>query len=138
MNRLGVHSKRELVGVHAHLVIVVATAIVMLPEGIDFQVFDGMRTKAEQAENIARGVSWTMKSRHLTGHAVDLVPIVDGRLSWDDNDDADRQARINHAFSCISVAMSEAALLHSIPVQSGWDLWGKDKPHFQLPKRYYA
>jgi peptidoglycan L-alanyl-D-glutamate endopeptidase CwlK len=136
MNSFGVKSKRELQGVHAHLVIVTTTALVMLPNGTDFCVFDGLRTKAEQLENINRGVSWTMKSRHLTGHAVDLVPIVNGQLRWD-SPDPEEQLLITASFSSIAMAMAEAAELHNVPIESGFALWGKDKPHFQLPKGYY-
>ncbi|QQG33666.1 endolysin [Cronobacter phage A24] len=33
-----------------------------------------VRTEEEQRANIAKGVSWTMKSKHLTGEAVDMAP----------------------------------------------------------------
>ena len=32
---------------------------------------------------MAEGKSQTMRSRHLTGHAVDVVAIVDGKVTWD-------------------------------------------------------
>lgn len=131
----GYKSRRELVGVHSDLVIVVATALTTCP--VDFAVFDGMRTPAEQQENIRKGVSWTMNSRHLTGHAVDLVPIVDGRLSWDDPEDPERQARIDRAFDEIKGAMADAAARHNVPIQWGFAMWKKDKPHYQLPKQEY-
>jgi hypothetical protein len=40
-----------------------------------------LRTDERQAELVARGASRTMDSRHLTGHAVDLVAL-DGEVSW--------------------------------------------------------
>ncbi len=86
--RLGRGSKRELRGVHPDLVEVVKKAILITKQ--DFTVHDGMRTVAEQRENIARGVSRTMKSKHLPqadgwSHAVDLVPYINGRLRWEWN-----------------------------------------------------
>ena len=84
--KFGTHSRRELIGVHP-LVIAVATRAIENTEQ-DFTVHDGLRTKAEQEEYVRTGVSWTMKSRHLTqedghGHAVDLVPYINGRLRWE-------------------------------------------------------
>jgi peptidoglycan LD-endopeptidase CwlK len=32
------------------------------------------RTPAEQTAAVARGVSWTLKSKHLTGDAIDVAP----------------------------------------------------------------
>lgn len=83
---LGNKSKLELRGVHPKLVAVVERAIEITEQ--DFSVHDGLRTEAEQRENVRRGVSQTMKSLHLTqddgfGHAVDLVPWVNGKLRWE-------------------------------------------------------
>src|SRR3546814_1367694 len=40
----------------------------------DFTVFDGIRSVKEQQQHVANGTSQTMKSKHLDGLAVDLVP----------------------------------------------------------------
>ncbi len=85
--KLGRHSKAELKGVHPDLVAVVKRAIEISEQ--DFTVHDGLRSKAEQREYVDRGVSWTMKSKHLKqkatgfGHAVDLVPYINGKLRWE-------------------------------------------------------
>lgn len=42
--------------------------------GIPVLVVDTLRTSAEQAENIKKGVSWTPHSKHLTGDAIDICP----------------------------------------------------------------
>ena len=42
----------------------------------------GLRRRERQAELVARGASWTMHSRHLSGHAVDLVALDGGEVSW--------------------------------------------------------
>jgi peptidoglycan L-alanyl-D-glutamate endopeptidase CwlK len=43
-------------------------------QGIAVLIVNTLRTPEEQAENIRKGVSWTVHSRHLTGDAIDLVP----------------------------------------------------------------
>lgn len=86
--KLSRRSKNELVGVHPDLIDVVEYTLDISP--IDFGVFDGLRTKAEQKELVRRGASHTMASRHLEGkdgygHAVDLVPYIHGKLRWEWN-----------------------------------------------------
>lgn len=71
---LGASSERELVGVDAGLVRVVRRALGIT--ACDFAVHDGIRTIEEQKRYVAQGVSKTMKSKHLEGKAVDLVPVV--------------------------------------------------------------
>lgn len=84
--RLGVRSRIELIGVHPALCAVVRLAIEASSQ--DFRVYDGLRTEDEQAEYVARGASLTLDSKHLRqpdgyGHAVDLVPLIAGRLRWE-------------------------------------------------------
>lgn len=66
----------RLAGVHPKLVAVVNLAITISP--VDFAVLEGLRTIERQKSLVAAGASKTMRSRHLTGHAVDLGAIVDG------------------------------------------------------------
>jgi len=44
-----------------------------------------MRTLEEQKKLFDAGKSQTMKSKHLTGDAVDLMAYVDGKASWELN-----------------------------------------------------
>lgn len=83
---LGNKSRAELAGVHPQLVKVVERAIQLTAQ--DFGVHDGLRTEAEQREYVRRGVSKTMNSMHMRqpdgfGHAVDLVPWINGQLRWE-------------------------------------------------------
>jgi peptidoglycan L-alanyl-D-glutamate endopeptidase CwlK len=83
---LGARSRANLVGVHPDLLRTVQRAIGITSQ--DFAVHDGVRTPAEQREFVHRGVSRTMNSRHLVhadgfGHAVDLVPFINGQLRWE-------------------------------------------------------
>ena len=41
---------------------------------IPVMIIDTLRTPAEHADNLARGVSWTAKSKHLDGLAIDICP----------------------------------------------------------------
>lgn len=57
--------------------------------GISVMVIDTLRTPEEHAANLAKGVSWTTRSKHLDGDAIDICPyaifIADGpdKLLWD-------------------------------------------------------
>jgi hypothetical protein len=79
--QLGATSLTRLKGVHPDLVKVVRRAIEITP--IDFTVLEGLRTKERQKQLVAKGASKTMNSRHLTGDAVDIAPLVDGKVTWD-------------------------------------------------------
>ncbi len=49
-----------------------------------FEITEGMRDRARQAELVAQGKSQTMNSRHLTGNAVDIAMMgPDGSVNWD-------------------------------------------------------
>lgn len=122
---LSEQSLKRLQGVHPDLEAVVRLAITLTAQ--DFRVIEGRRTKERQLDLVEKGASKTMNSRHLTGHAVDLAPIVDGKVSWDWT-----------YFYPIADAMKQAAKIKGIPVEWGGD-WVKfrDGPHWQLPRSRY-
>lgn len=76
---LGARSLGRLEGVHPDLVRIVKTAASI--SDLDFTVLEGLRTVERQKELVKQGASKTMKSRHLTGHAVDLAPMINGKIS---------------------------------------------------------
>lgn len=80
MPALSASSRRALAGVHPELRRLVEAAIIDTP--VDFKVLEGLRSVAQQRINVRKGVSKTMKSKHLTGHAVDLIPLVNGKATW--------------------------------------------------------
>ncbi len=93
--KLSERSLGKLEGVNDSMKIVVMKAITLTK--IDFGVICGLRTQEEQEELVAKGASKTMKSRHLTGDAVDLMCYIGSRGSWelnlyDDVADAMKQA----------------------------------------------
>ena len=112
-------------GVHPDLAKVVKRAIEITP--IDFGVTQGVRSIKEQALLVARGASQTMKSRHLTGHAVDVVAYFEGDVSWH-----------GPLYYRIADAMKKAALELNVNIEWGGD-WRSffDGPHFQLSHREY-
>lgn len=106
MYRLGSSSLKELQGVHPRLVTVVTHAIGLTLQ--DFTVYDGARTLTEQKEYVRRGTSKTLKSHHLVqkdgfGHAVDLVPWINGKARWEWGKAG------NSPIARIAVAMGRAA-----------------------------
>ena len=77
---LSARCELRLAGVHPDLVRVVRRAA---DGGALFRVEEGMRSLERQRQLVAKGASQTMASRHLTGHAVDLLPLVDGQPTFD-------------------------------------------------------
>jgi peptidoglycan L-alanyl-D-glutamate endopeptidase CwlK len=144
----------RLAGVHPDLVRVVRRAA---ESGAMFRVplDGGRRTPERQGQLMREGKTQTLNSRHLTGHAVDLVPLVDGAVSWD----------WKH-FYPMADAIADAARAEGVPLIWG-GAWGRlvqdwpqgrakqaqdayvaerraagrrpflDGPHFELPAAVY-
>ena len=124
---LGKRSRSRLVGVHPDLIIVMATAIWDSP--VDFTVLEGVRTLKRQKELLEAGASKTLKSRHLTGHAVDIGAYVAGEVRWD-----------WPLYHQMAKAIKQAAKDCDIPIEWGGEVFGpkfKDGPHYQLPWKEY-
>ncbi len=141
-------SKDRLQGVHPDLVKLVEQAI--RSTKIDFMVGEGLRSLERQKELVKDNKSHTLKSRHLTGHAVDLWLLPNNKITWEAS-----------AYQVLAKTMKQAAEQLEIPLQWGgvWDKklsalsdnmaeeteqyrqrraqQGKtaffDGPHFQLP-----
>lgn len=120
--RLGATSLARLQGVHPDLVRVVKRAIEITKQ--DFTVLEGLRTRERQKQLVAKGASKTMNSFHITGHAVDVAPIVNGKVSWDWK-----------YYYPIRDAMKAAAKELGVKIEWGGD-WKsfKDGPHWQIPR----
>ena len=123
--RLSERSLRKLEGVHPDLVKVVKRAIEITE--IDFAVTEGLRTKQRQEELVKAGASKTMKSRHLTGHAVDLAAVIGSEIRWD-----------WPLYQKIANAVKKAAYELDVPIEWGgeWKTF-RDGPHFQLAWEEY-
>jgi peptidoglycan L-alanyl-D-glutamate endopeptidase CwlK len=125
MYKLGKRSRTNLDGVHPDLIAVVKLAIKKTE--CDFAVIEGVRSYKRQVQLYNKGASKTLNSRHLTGHAVDLMAWVDGKGSWD----------WPH-YHKIADAMKAAAEELSVELDWGGD-WKSfaDGPHFQLDWKAY-
>lgn len=121
---LSAKSQARLQGIHPQLQAVVKLAITMTD--VDFAVLEGLRTVERQRELLAAGASQTMRSRHLTGHAVDLGSIVAGQVRWD-----------WPLYYRLADVVKGAALQLRVPVEWGGDWKFKDGPHWQLPWAEY-
>ena len=120
MFKLGKRSEERLVGVNPALVAVVRRAIEL--STVDFTVLEGKRTLERQQELFDQGrtkpgkiVTWTMKSKHLDGDAVDLVPFP---VDWSDT----------KKFDAIAKAMFAAASELGVKLRWGADWDGDGKP----------
>ena len=122
---LGTRSLSNLTGVHPSLVNVMHEAIKNSPH--DFTITEGVRSKERQKELFDKKLSQTMNSRHLTGHAVDIALIKNGKACWD-------------------VQLFEEVILHiqfiskglEVPLVFGghWKTF-KDWPHIELDRKVF-
>lgn len=126
-------SRQNLSGVHPDLCRVVKRALELTT--VDFMVIEGRRTVQRQRELYNQGrttpgpiVTWTMRSKHLLGLAVDLLP---APYDWKDLKN----------FDAVAEAMFKAADELGVEIRWGadWDMDGNkrergesDSPHFEI------
>ena len=102
----------------------------------DLTVLDGgaVRSVSQAAANAANGTG-VLNSRHLTGHALDLVTLTNGRVDW----------KNLAAFRETAELVAVVAARHNLAIVQGcdWDCDGVlgetgewDWPHLQLPWAY--
>ena len=122
---LGHRSLSRLEGVHPDLMRVVKKAAAL--SSLDFTVLEGLRTKDRQKQLMDLGATKTLNSRHLTGHAVDLAPMVGGTVRWD-----------WPLYHQLAATVKAAAKAENVAVTWGGD-WRtfKDGPHWELPWKQY-
>lgn len=125
MFKFGTRSLKNLQGVHPDLVRVLEEAITASP--YDFAITEGVRTVQRQKELVRAGKSTTMRSRHLTGHAVDIVVYIDGKVSWE-----------LKYYKIVTDHIKAVAKLNDVALEFGID-WKSfiDGPHIQLAWKSY-
>lgn len=123
--RLSERSMKRLVGVHPRLVALAREAIALSP--VDFMITEGLRTKERQLALVRAGASRTKRSRHLTGHAIDVAAMVDGQVRWD-----------WPLYPRIAAAFKAAAARQGTAIVWGGD-WPtlRDGPHFELDRTMF-
>lgn len=128
--RLSKASREKLAKCHPDLRKVVERAIQLTT--VDFKVGETIRTPERQKQLVQAGASQTLKSRHLAhpkdglSRAVDLIALVDGKVSWD-----------WPLYYKIADAMKQAAAELKTPLEWGGDWKMMDGPHYQLPWKQY-
>jgi len=122
---LGQRSLSRLEGVHPDLVRVVKRAAAM--SDLDFTILEGLRTTDRQRQLVKQGASKTMNSRHITGHAVDIAPLIAGKVAWD-----------WPLYHKLAKTIKAAAVAEKVALTWGGD-WRsfKDGPHWELSWKSY-
>lgn len=133
MKQWDARSLRNLQGIHPDLRKVMDRALQEAP--FAFIVTEGLRTKERQKELVRIGASKTLNSRHITGHAIDLVPFVDI--------DKDGRVETEEMYSWplyykLAPVIKAAAAKEGVAIVWGGD-WKsfKDGPHYELDRRVY-
>jgi len=123
--RFSRRSYDRLVGVRPELIAVATRALWLSP--VDFGITEGLRTASRQAQLVQAGASQTQRSRHLTGHAIDVVAYVGSEVRWD-----------WPLYDTIANAFKQASADLNVPLEWGGD-WRslRDGPHYQLPWESY-
>lgn len=133
MKQWDARSLRNLQGIHPDLRKVMDRALQEAP--FAFIVTEGLRTKERQKELVRIGASKTLNSRHITGHAIDLVPFVD----------IDKDGRVETEemyawplYHKLAPVIKAAAAKEGVAIVWGGD-WKsfKDGPHYELDRRVY-
>lgn len=122
----GARSLKNMQGIHPDLRRVLDRALQDSP--LDFVVIEGLRTKERQEQLVASGASRRLDSRHITGHAVDLLPIgPNGKPAFD-----------WPLYDQLGPAVKAAAVAEGVELDWGGD-WKKfkDGPHFELDRAAY-
>jgi len=120
----GQRSTTNILEVQEPLQLVTECAIHVTP--IDFTVVDGSRTEAEHKANVAKGVSWTKRSRHQDGAAIDFAALAKGRISFDPQ-----------LYPPIAEAFRKCSDELGIPIVWGGTWKKRDLMHIELDRRFY-
>lgn len=133
MYKLSKRSLTQMIGMNPILAFAVTKAIERTEQ--DFGIFSkgGVRSQRVQDELYAQGrtkpgnkVTWTRNSKHCSGNAVDLVAFVDGKPNWE-----------SKYYTEIEIAMKNVIRDYALDIDWGFDLWGKDYPHWQISHSDY-
>lgn len=127
----GAKSRANLKGVKQPLIDVAELAITFCEYDGTVPPGGGLRTRAEAEMNFQLGTG-ILNSRHITGDAIDLIALTDGRIDW----------KNQAAFRAMARAVKISAAILSVPIRQGcdWNMNGTfgeslewDWPHFENP-----
>lgn len=126
----GERSRLNLSEVHPDLRIVAECAIRETPN--DFTVIDGMRTEEEQRKNVSNGRSWTLRSRHLEGKAIDFALAIKGKVVMND-----KLYPPEIYYPPIAESFNGCSRKLGIPIIWGGEWKVRDWGHIELDRREY-
>ena len=135
MYSLGKRSRKNMVGMHPIIAFFIEMTIKESKQDFGILNNGGVRTNKQQADLYAQGrttegskVTWTLNSYHQYGLAADLVAYSNGKYNW----------KVKN-YKEIIRAGKAVIEKYNLPIDNGFDLWGKDLPHWQLTgfKPYY-
>ena len=143
MYRFSTRSLDRIKYINPTLIAILKDAITDSPYDFGIPRDGGFRTFDRQAELYARGrttkdlidkgitnvegrpdksrITWTLKSYHMTGNAVDIYAYIEGSASWN-----------MEYLEPIARHLIKVAEKHGVILSWGQDLWGKDGAHFQI------
>ena len=131
MRTWSARSLKNLAGVQPDLCRALDRALQDSP--LDFVIIEGLRTRERQKQLVAAGASKTMNSRHLTGHAVDLCPLLDldkdGKIETAEMFSVPLMRRLN-------AHIAAAFTAEKVAFEWGGD-WGWDFPHYELDRSVF-
>jgi peptidoglycan L-alanyl-D-glutamate endopeptidase CwlK len=112
----------KLKGVNQKLIDLVTQldVITQAEDNVEITVAEGLRSKERQQQLFNEKKSKTLNSKHLTGDAIDIYPILKskpGSIYWD----------------FYPVLIKKAKQINSTDFIFGFD-WGWDSPHIELKK----
>lgn len=109
----------------------------------DINIAQGLRSIEEQRKAVSGGFSRTMNSKHLTGNAVDIYPVIDGKVIMDASHPAfvilfkallphfkNRVGELDKGWSWGGVWGKKAGT--RVSLGKGWDL-----PHYEITNSSY-
>lgn len=119
-HRFSPRSYTALVGVRPELCAIATLALSR--SDVDFMVTEGLRTLQRQMDLVQEGKSKRIDSKHLTGHAIDIAALIDGKVSWSWS-----------LYETLAIHFKQAAIDLDIPIAWGGDWRGfRDGVHFEL------
>lgn len=120
--KFSTRSKKNLEGVNPVLVSIVTESLSRSP--FDFIVVEGLRTLETQKIYLAQKRTRTLDSYHITGHAIDIALLVNGKVNYDLAN-----------YKKVAQVFKEVAKEKRVSLTWGGDWKGLvDGPHFQIPR----
>lgn len=119
--RFGKTSRGKFAGVDPRLVACMYRGLYLSPH--DFGISCGLRTIEQQRVEVEKGASETMHSRHLTGHAVDIVIVVDGMADW-----------TFEKYAAVNRSIQDAAREFGVEITWGGNWKSRDGVHFEIKR----